>query len=328
MSIIDDNFTIQKCKSRREWLFARKYGIGASEAAQLVTINGMPVSNWGSPFSVYADKTTMDIEEETTERQLIWGTTLEPGIRTLIATRLRCDIGTFGDWAICWKNAVEDVERFQFATLDGWVENPNKWIDELCHEHGITEPLPHTPGVIELKSDARPPWEKPPLNYVCQVQHQLSVTGWKWGILGVFFSIDHSIRTYPIVRDDDLIRKINKAEWNFWRDHVQAKVIPPADGSDATRKALADYFDDPQDTVVDLPESLDSTIRMLVELKERQSQAKKEIAALENEIKAAMGNHTIGFTSSGSRVTWKPQTRKEHMVKESTFRRLIAKGGP
>ena len=320
------NFTLIKHTDRTEWLAARKHGIGASEAAQLATIDGIPISNWGSPFSLYQEKVSPPKNEPTTERQMIWGTILEPGIRQVVADRLGQEI-SHEPWGIHWKEPSEDDPRFQFASLDGWIDDPcppetgTELLQELFeYDERITGP-----GVIELKSDARPPWDKPPLVYMIQVQHQLSVTGWKWGILGVFFSIDQSIRLYPIVRDDTMIRKLNRTELSFWRNHVLAKTPPPPDGTDATRRALAELYDDPTDEAIDLADDMSDTIERLEDAKARRKEIDERIALMENQLKAAMGNHTIGFTAAGYRVTWKQQTRKEHIVKESTFRVLRVK---
>ncbi len=318
------NFTTAHHGNRVDWLRDRKHGIGASEAAQLVTINGLPVSNWGSPYSVFVDKTTDKIEEETTERQLIWGTVLEPGIRKTVAKRLDCAIHHDGPFTICWKDAMEGYPRFQFATLDGIIFEANDAVIEEFGDFnaGDASVVSAGPGVVEIKSDARPVWTSPPLNYVCQVQHQLSVTGWKWGLLCVFFSLTQEIVIYPILRDDKLLRSINRTELQFWMNHVISGVAPPADGSDATRRALAEFYDHPNDEVVDLPDRFASLVDSRTDLKEEIRAAQGSVDGIDNLIKAAMGNATIGIFPDGKRVTWKEQTRKEHVVAASTFRVL------
>lgn len=318
------DYAVQDCANRREWLFARKHGIGASEAAALVTIKGIPVSNWGSPWSIYVEKVSEEIEEETTERQLIWGTVLEPGIRKIVGHRLGCQVLHHGPWSICWRIHTEDLPQFQFATLDGWIDRPNDAIQQLFAESclpGQTGAV-EGPGVVEIKSDASPKWEKPPLKYVCQVQHQLSVTGYDWGILGVYFSLNNQIVLYPIRRDQDMIRKINATELKFWRNHVEAKVPPPTDGSDATKQAIGRYYDDPDDSITDLPKDVDPLIGERQMLKESIGSFEERIAEIDNYVRSLIGDHTIGFTPDGCKVTWKQQTRKEYLVKESTFRVL------
>jgi len=46
---------------------------------------------------------------------------------------------------------------------------------------------------------------------------------------------------------------------------------------------------------------------------------------LTNYLKAAIGSHTIGVLPNGEMWTYKTQSRKEHIVKESTFRVLRRK---
>jgi len=315
-----DQLTLVDLETREAWLRERKLGIGASEAASLVTVDGKPVSNWGSPYSVFVDKCTDSKPDEPTERQLVWGTILEPGIRATVERRLALPVDYPGPFAICWKDASEDQPRFQFASLDGILKEPNELV-EACFD-AYVDPVVSGPGVVELKSDARPRWADPPLNYICQVQHQLSVTGFGWGLLCVFFSISQEIVIYGILRDEDMIRKINRTEYKFWRDHVLTKVPPKPDGTQATRAAIAEYYDEPNDEIVDMPESLQRLVTLRADIKGVSKGIDDEIVEIDNQIKAALGNASIGIFPDGQRVTWKQQSRAEHVVAASTFRVL------
>jgi predicted phage-related endonuclease len=117
---------------------------------------------------------------------------------------------------------------------------------------------------------------------------------------------------------------------NFW-DLVVAGKEPPVDESEATSSALAQIFpgdggevdlDDKTVTYLDSPITVATAVAELRYLKAERQKTKKKIDGLENSLKALLGDAEIGLWKGAPLVTWKQQTRAEHVVAESTFRVL------
>ena len=82
----------------------------------------------------------------------------------------------------------------------------------VCHEDG--------PGVLETKTVdwlefQDWPDQKPPIYYQLQLQHQLSVTGRKWGAIAVLIG-GNELEIFPYSRHEPSIAKIEKAISEFW----------------------------------------------------------------------------------------------------------------
>jgi predicted phage-related endonuclease len=84
---------------------------------------------------------------------------------------------------------------------------------------------------------------------VCQVQHQLAVTGKAAADVCVLVC-GQEIRIHRIERDDVLIRRLIELERQFWH-YVETDTPPPADGSASAETALRCLYPQDKGNVVD-----------------------------------------------------------------------------
>ena len=79
-----------------------------------------------------------------------------------------------------------------------------------------------------------------PDEYMLQVQHYMSVTGFPGAYVAVLIG-GNTFKWYFIERDEELISMLIELEYEFW-EHVQNKTPPPMDGSDASADFLNKRF--------------------------------------------------------------------------------------
>jgi putative phage-type endonuclease len=217
--------------TREEWLALRRTGIGSSDCSAVLGLG-----KYGSPFSVWVEKTGRAAPVEETEA-MMWGTLLEPVIRTELARRL-------------------DVEVVTSPTLRSLAR---PW--QLYNADGL---IPSLNAVVEIKNASA--WlahdwdEQIPDHAELQVQHGMAVTGadgaYVAGLIG-----GNRLRWEYIPRDDRLIDTVNAAEQHLWDTYIVADVAPPIDGSDATAEAIAARWPrrfDVTEVAEDIPAVLES----------------------------------------------------------------------
>lgn len=200
--------------TRVEWLELRRTGIGSSDCSAVL---GM--GKYGSPFSVWADKTGKTKPADETEAML-WGTLLEPVIRAELAARL-------------------DVEIVECPTLRSLIR---PW--QLYNPDGL---ILAANALVEIKNASAwlaQEWVdgEVPDHAELQVQHGMAVTGadgaYVAGLVG-----GNRLRWEYIPRDDHLIDNvIIPAEQHLWDTYIVPDVAPPIDGSDATAEAIAERW--------------------------------------------------------------------------------------
>ncbi|GAG34404.1 unnamed protein product, partial [marine sediment metagenome] len=158
-------------------------------------------------------------------------------------------------------------------------------------------------GVLELKCAAYglKEWKGgAPAQYKVQLQSYLALTGLKWGSFSVQFDL-YNAGHIDVARDDEMISRIYAAGDEFWR-RVQENDPPEADGSDASRKALAAMHGDPTDEVVAMPPEALAWDDEYLEAAAEMKAAEKRKKAAENKLRQAMGEASAGTLSSG--VVW------------------------
>lgn len=284
---------------REQWLALRKTGIGASEIAAV-----LGESPWVSALQLYAEKTgqveTADLADEV--ESVFWGTKLEPVIIEVYGQRTGRTVQRAG------KLLRSHAEPWALATLDALTDD----------DSGAAWPL----EVKTASAFVAEEWaEGPPPHYYLQVQQQLLVTGAARATVACLLGGQRLVWC-DVDRDDVAIRRLVYAGRRFW-GRVQNADAPAPDGSDSAKRTLAQLYphDDPEKYVV-LPADLQEVADELEDLKEQTKAAKRRQTELENLIKAALGTGTRGVLPSGIEYSWKEQTTKEHVVKESSFRVL------
>lgn len=297
------NLRNEDAKTRAEWLKKRSKGVGASETAGV-----LGVSPWASPLSVYVDKigTVKDepLNEDQIERQR-WGHLLEGPVIDELELRTGLKIRRAPQTRITRHSRWPTTPMF--ATPDAYVIEEAR---RLCQVK--------TTSAWNAKE-----WDEGvPLHVRVQVQSEMAVCD-RDGAIVVALVGGQKLVWYEIERNQKFIDQLEPAITSFWYDYVQRRVIPPADGSSATVRALEQLHPDDNGEEIVLPEKSVEIYEELTDIKADLKRLKKRREELENEVKAMIGPATFGRLPSGSgRFSWKTQERKAYSVKASTHRRL------
>lgn len=296
--------------SDADWHAWRSEGVGGSDIAALLGL-----SSFSSPYKLWCEKVGLLPPTESTPRQRI-GQRMEP----VLAAEFHDATGLWIAGSQTWCEHAE--HRHRRCTVDGFV------YDSL-HDptlDGIQL------GTWEAKTDGRYGWpDGPPANIRAQCVWQMGVTGVEHCWLTVMFA-GFRCETFEIDWDAEGA----KADWDlmceradrFWFDHVCTGNPPPIDGSDATADAIATIW--PEHTpgvAVDL-DDLAEQLTERADLKEAIKADKARLAELDNAIKARLADAELGTVAGVPLLTYRQQTRAEHVVAESTFRVLRSAPAP
>lgn len=282
--------------NRAAWLVERRRGIGSSDAPAILGL-----SPFASPLSVYTEKLGLSADREQSDA-MRWGSILEP----VIAREFAAETGRKYRMA---GNLIRSTERpWQLATLDAE--------QECADREGV--------GVLEIKATAYRlgDWtEGVPDHVFAQVQHQLSVTGYRWASVAVLQN-GCKLAWADVERDEAFIDGVLlPAEAEFWR-RVEAQEPVAPDGSDASIAALRALYPADNGATVELPGHL---IDLDAE-REKVAAELKALVARKQEIdavfKAAIGEASVGVLLNGVSYTHRLQTRDGYTVKPTEFRTL------
>lgn len=288
---------------RQKWLIQRQSGIGGSDAA-----SALGLSPWKSPLALWSEKTGLVDAPDLSEIEFVeWGNILEPAIASkyeIVTGRKLLDPGRF---AIRTSTAYPHM----LCTLD-------RIIDATNEKYGTGQ------GDLSIKNTGaykRKDWEdEPPLPYQVQLQHEMCVTGLQWGSFAVLIGGNH-FAWCDVPRNERFISYLIEREAEFW-DRVMRGDPPPADASDSTKECLLRLY--PKDTGESraLPLEASEWMERRRALKSDEKRIQEELQAIDNSIKAAIGEASIGLLPDGSGFSWKAQTRKGYTVAETTCRIL------
>lgn len=292
---------IEVCSTedRDAWLAARRTGIGASEIAAVV---GSELGTRGSAFSVWARKVGHDQGDDLSELEHIqWGHLLEPII-----------VAEFG------RRSGRSVERH--CKLLRSVAHP--WalatLDAFCVDiNGVHRPL-EIKNVGEYNAEE---WaEGPPDHYWWQGQQQCLVTDTAEVTFAALLG-GRRLVWIDIPRDEQAIRKIVYHGERFW-ERVVKRDPPAVDDSKATADALKRMFPHDDGSTVVLPMDLAEVCDEWRQLKAEAKDIERKIRGCENQLKAALGDSTIGVFPTHDSITYKEQQRAEVTIPATSFRVL------
>ncbi|GHU60615.1 hypothetical protein FACS1894171_2320 [Clostridia bacterium] len=147
-------------------------------------------------------------------------------------------------------------------------------------------------------------WEESiPQEYMLQLQHYLSVTGYAGAYIAVLIG-GNTFKWSFIKRDEELISKLIQWERDFW-EHVKSDIPPPLDGSEASAKYLKKrYPNSISHSKVRLPEAAKELIRQYEEACEKGDSFIEQKQRAENQLKEMLGENEIG-TAGDRIITWK-----------------------
>lgn len=289
---------------RKDWLAVKRLTVGASDVANILNIEGA----FGTRLSTYNSKVLG--EELKPTDQMLMGLACEQGIADLYVKHTGRAVRNPGPYTIRRHRSAP-----LGATLDRYITGPD------------------FRGPLELKMVGRAmshKWgDEPPLAYQVQVQAQMACSGDATAVLCGWVGGDTLVH-YEIERDEAFIAAMLVAVIAFWGAHVERRIPPEPGGTAVDARALQKLY--PKDAGSTI--ALSDTALALADLRDeltgqiKQAEAAKDLAS--NKLKAALGEATYGVLPDGTRMSWKLQKRKEHIVAASesrVLRRLKAPGG-
>lgn len=268
--------TDTRSMSRVEWLEARRYGIGGSDAGALVGLN-----KYKSPISVWADKTGQKPAEDADNDAMRIGRDLE----AYVASRWEEITGK----KCRRRNAIlcDPAHPHMLANVDRLVVGEDAGLEIKTASPYVSD---------QWKDGAIPP------SYEVQCLHYMAVTGAnRWYIAALIWP---HIECRIIERDEETIKNLITLEERFWDTYIAAKTMPPADGSkDAGDFLLKAYPESVADEVADLS-GYQATLDRIAEIDELSESLSTQKDQLKQVIQQAMKEAETGVCGDYT-VTWK-----------------------
>lgn len=264
----------KKGLTRRAWLEARKSGIGGSDVAAILEID-----QYRSPYQVWCDKVGQETEEIDNEF-IRFGNLLEPVIRK--EYKRRTGFAVRQDHNI----RISEQRPHLICNVDGLVTDSNR--------EGI--------GVLECKNMGTYRFQKMetevPMEYFCQIQHNMYVTGLKWADFAILIG-GNQLRIIPVEFDPEYVEKQNEHLDTFWNEYVVPRVPPPMIASDVeVMKPIAESCIDANEEIVELCETA-------LSLKSKQSEIEASLKEVSDKIKTHIGTNEALVFDGKVLATWK-----------------------
>lgn len=283
---------LRQFKSRKEWLDARRSGIGGSDAAAI-----LGVDPYRSALEVYCDKIGI-AEPQADNDAMKWGRKLEPLVAEAYAEETGRELNDFGI------NIWQGSEPWLIASQDRGIVAPKQGHLEIKTSNYIKEG--------DLAEEIPIPWQ-------VQYQHSLAATDLDWGGFAILLNA-RKLFWVDVERDDSFIEAMLEAEAKFWK-RVQDHDPPAPDSSESATRTLKKLY--PKDTgkTVVLPNEAMEWDRIKGEATAEIKRWTEQKTAAENNFKAALGDATFG-TVGNITYSWITQSKKAYTVSATDFRVL------
>jgi putative phage-type endonuclease len=306
---------LEMLPDRREWLQQRRNGIGGSDAAAVLGL-----SPWKSPLTLWSEKCGLVSEPNLDELEFIeWGQVLEEPIARKYEQVTGRSLFDHGRFAIrqseCYPFMHCTIDREVCANNYGNPKDPDSGKPPVF-ALGIGDLSIKNTGAFKAKD-----WEEePPLPYQVQLQHELAVTGLQWGSFAVLIG-GQKFKWCDWARNDKFISYLIEKEEEFW-NRVMRGIPPEVDASDSTKEVLLRLY--PKDTGESkaLPNEFAELRDLRNEFKATIKEMEGWVQGIDNQIKAAIGEVTIGLLPDGSGFSWKAQHRDSFIVQACDYRIL------
>lgn len=266
--------------SRDEWLAMRKNSIGGSEIAAVLGMN-----RWKTPFAVWAEKTGRIDNAVQQSESMYWGTVMESILRQEFSKRTGY--------------AVKEA-HYIFASIDNpfMTANIDGYVDLGNGEYAVLE-------IKTAGNYAEQDWQDGcPIEYFCQVQHYLYITGMKKAFIAVLIG-GNNFKYLEIARDEDTIQTIICCAKQFW-DMVKNDTPPAV--TDKDNSLLATLYPQSKAVTIKIPDEYKAVLRQYNDAKQAIDQAKKAKEEAEAKLKAFMKDSDTAVID-GYKVSWKSSER-------------------
>ncbi|MFC1395078.1 YqaJ viral recombinase family protein [Acinetobacter junii] len=270
----------------QQWLEVRKQGIGSSDAATACGLN--PYMSMLELWMIKTGRMQQNIEDESAGyAPLYWRKQLEPLVAEYYSMHTNHKVRRV--------NAVlqhpDEDKHFMLANLDYAVVGNDEVQILECKTVGEYGAKLWRDGV--------------PLYVLCQVQHQLAVTGKQAAHICALIC-GHETKIFKVTRNETVIKYLINAERYFW-ECVEKDVPPDVDASESATKALQLLYPAhvPLSTT-DLSEDTKANQDFEQLLKQRHliEQHQASFDQLKHQIQAKMQDAERATFKTGS-VTWK-----------------------
>lgn len=271
--------------SQSEWLTQRRKTIGGSDAAGIVGL-----SQYATPYTVWADKTGRLPDQEDSEA-MRQGRDLEE----YVAERWMEATGK----TVRRSNAMlyNSLYPFAHADIDRTVVGENAGLE--CK----------TTSTLNLQQFKNVEF---PEKYYTQCVHYLAVTGAaRWYLAVLVYG--RGFFTFTLERDQTEIDALMTAERAFWA-LVEQDTPPAMDGLEPTGNAVQRIYPISRGGNIHLF-GREHLLSRYFELQSKKKEILEKIGAIENTIKADMGEAEYGDCGIYS-VSWKSQTRRTFQAQE------------
>ncbi|MHA3893019.1 YqaJ viral recombinase family nuclease [Acinetobacter sp. GXMZU3951] len=275
-----------KSMSQAEWLEIRRQGIGSSDCAAACGLN--PYMSMLELWMIKTGRIQQSIEDESEgHAPLYWGKQLEPLVAEYYSMHTNSKVRRV--------NAVlqhpDPDKHFMLANLDYSVVGSAEVQILECKTAGEYGTKLWRDGV--------------PLYVLCQVQHQLAVTGKKAAHICVLLC-GHETRIFKVTRSESVIQHIINAERYFW-DRVEKDTPPEADASESAAKALQLLYPEHVPlSITDLSEDeqANQQFEQLLQARSQIDKHQEQFDLLKHQLQAKMQDVERATFTNGS-VTWK-----------------------
>lgn len=261
-----------------QWLKERQKGIGGSD---VVAILGL--SRWKTAFQIYLDKTGEITEDTVSSENVYFG----PALEDLVAREFTNRTG---------KRVRRDNKQLSHKNYPFIIANIDR---RVIGENAILE-------CITASSFSGSEWEEDQVStsHLLKCQHYLAVTGAEKCYIAVLID-GQKFLWKEILRDEGLIDMVIQCEKDFWENHVEKRIPPPIDGSEAADKYLKNRYAKVKAGVqVELEADYKEIIINYLIIKESIKTMEEELKAIENNIKNTLGE-ADGGTVGNYLVKWK-----------------------
>ena len=279
-------FVETKNLSQAEWLEVRRQGIGSSDCAAACGLN--PYMSMLELWMIKTGRIQQSIEDESEgHAPLYWGKQLEPLVAEYYSMHT--------NYKVRRVNAVlqhpDPDKHFMLANLDYSVVGDADVQILECKTAGEYGAKLWRDGV--------------PLYVLCQVQHQLAVTGKKAAHICVLIC-GHETRIFKVTRSESVIQHIINAERYFW-ECVEKDTPPEADASESAAKALQLLYPEHvplSATDLSEDEQANQQFEQLLQARSQIDKHQQQFDLLKHQLQAKMQEAERATFKTGS-VTWK-----------------------
>ena len=246
--------------NKQDWLLARQTGIGGSDAPAVLGL-----SRYRTPYDVFIDKTTEPEE-----------ISLTPVMRAGIK--------------------LESVVAEYYAEESGnKVINSNKILKhkKIPFLIGNVDRIILSPkgrGILECKTTSSyyvKTWkDEIPIEYYCQLQHYLNVTGYNYGVVAVLID-GREFKYFEYVRDEEFISSMTEKLIIFWVNNIQKNIPPePINSEDIVK-----MYPISNGQAIEATNETYYIYERLKELKTKGKELDDEIKKLEESLKLSFGEN-------------------------------------